>query len=330
MPTDHPATVDRIEMRSGADHPASEVFDRWEASLSDFYVPLAVTPGGSGSFRGWISRGRYADVELSTLGAAPQHVRRTRSLIARTDDEFLTATIQTRGRGRMYQDDRVADVGPGTMVFYDSTRPYRFDLETEWSMAVVQVPLRRLREHGIGTDDLPTAIALPGTSPAGLVSRYFRQVADLQDAGSEEAARLAGPALDLLAAAVSFASGIAVSQRSAAALGREQVLAFMRAHCADPALTVDRIADGCVMSRRTLYRIFDDLEEGPAAALRRMRVERACQLLLREPPLSIAAVANYSGFLTERHFYRAFRHEKGMTPAVFRMSEPTETSRRDR
>ncbi|WP_307817774.1 helix-turn-helix domain-containing protein [Nocardia acididurans] len=311
--------VEQVELQSGAEVPASERFDQWEAHLSDFYVPLAVSPVPQESFHGWIRRGSYGDVEVSALGSGAQHVRRTKSLIARTDDEFLTATIQTKGRGRLYQDDRVAEVVPGTLVFYDSTRPYAFDLDDDWGMSVVQVPLSRLRERtGLTGADLPTAIAIPEQGAVGVVTRFFRDLTRLQHTNPEQARLLAAPALDLLASAVRLAAGQGPPPRSADAFARERVLVYMRRHCTDPALTAQRIALGCKMSRRALYRIFDDFEEGPAAVLRRMRVNIAAELLLRDPLLPVSAVAHASGFATERQFYRSFRHEKGTTPSAFR------------
>ncbi|QLY30531.1 helix-turn-helix domain-containing protein [Nocardia huaxiensis] len=313
--------VEQVELNSAAEVPAAEKFDQWEAHLSDFYVPLAVSPKPQDDFHGWIRRGRYGDVEVSALGSGAQHVRRTRSLIARTDDEFLTATIQTKGHGRLYQDDRVAEVRPGTMVFYDSTRPYAFDLDTDWGMSVVQVPLSRLRERtGLTGADLPTAIAIPDTGAAGVIARFFRDLTELQRTAPEQARLLSAPALDLLVSAVRLAAGEAPPPRSADAYARERVLEYMRRHCTDPELTAERIAQGCAMSRRALYRIFDGFQEGPVAVLRRMRVNLAAELLVRDPLLPVSAVAHACGFATERQLYRSFRDEKGTTPSVFRKS----------
>lgn len=121
-----------------------------------------------------------------------------------------------------------------------------------------------------------------------------------------------------MAAAVVAASGRIPRDQSADVLNRQRVLNFMRAHCSDPELGVDRIAEGCRMSRRTLYRVFGEFEGGPGTVLRRMRIERACDLLRNAPQLPLSAVAKASGFLTERSFYRSFRLEMGTTPGAFR------------
>ncbi|NNH71914.1 AraC family transcriptional regulator [Nocardia uniformis] len=294
--------------------------------MSETYFPLAVSPSDPDEFHGWISHGSYSGVELSAVGSTSQRVRRTDRAIADAEDEHLLAGIFVKGHGRLHVGDQVAALGPGMMVLYSSGRKYHWDLDGDWQKAVVQIPLDRLRDHsGLTLDDVPTVLALPGTSATGVVSRFFCGLADLQRTDPEQAAVLASPAMDLLVSAVTLAAGSAPPTPDA--FVREQVLDYMRAHCADPGLTVHRIAEGCMMSRRTLYRVFDDFEGGPAAVLRRMRVERACELLARTT-LSIAAVANAAGFLTDRHFYRAFRTERGMTPAAFRVTDTVPFGRR--
>ncbi|GAB2510506.1 AraC-like ligand-binding domain-containing protein [Nocardia heshunensis] len=313
--------VRRIEVGDGAGETPGRVFEQWEARLSEAYVPLAVSPKGSGEFRGWITLGKYRDVELSTLGAGRQRVDRTKSLIARTDDEILHTSIQVKGRGRLHQDGRVAEVGPGEMVFYDSTRPYHWEFDEDWEMAAVLVPLGRLRERaGITPAAIPTATTVPRDSPAAVVSAFLLDLAELQNTRPEQAAALSRSATDLLASAISLTAGRAVPGAVAETLTVRQVVEFVRRHRSDPGLTVDDIAAGCGVSRRTLYRVLEQFGEGPAVMLRRMRIEHARELLTARPDLPVAAVARASGFATERQFYRAFRLETGLTPAGYRVA----------
>ncbi|WP_162958533.1 helix-turn-helix domain-containing protein [Nocardia yunnanensis] len=283
------------------------------------YVPLAVSPIPTGRFRGYIEHARYDELDLSIIGSTPQLIRRTESLIARGADEYLLASIPTQGAARLHQDSRVTDATPGAIVFYDSTRPYRWDAQQEFEQVVVQVPLSRLHErYGVDGREIPTATSFSADTAPGIVAQYFRGVAGLQRTDPGGAAILAEPGMDLLAAAVTAAAGRVPRDQSADALNRQRVLAFMRSHCADPDLGVDRIAEGCRMSRRTLYRVFGEFEGGPGTVLRRMRIERACDLLRNAPQLPLSAVAKASGFLTERSFYRSFRLEMGTTPGAFR------------
>lgn len=312
--------VNRIEVRSGGEQASSEAFESWEAHVSEAYVPLAVSPKPTGRFAGHIEHSRYHDLDLTVVGSSRQTIHRTNRLIARANDEFLLASIPLSGQARLYQDGRVAQVRPGEIVFYDTTRPYHWDFEDDWEQVVVQVPLSRLRErYGITDPEIATATAFSGDTAPGIVAEFFKGVAELRRTDPQGAALLAEPGADLLAAAVMVATGQMPRDQSADVLNRQRVLTFMRAHCADPDLGVDRIAEGCSMSRRTLYRVFGEVEGGPGTVLRRMRIERACDLLRNAPQLPLSAVAKASGFLTERSFYRSFRLEMGTTPGSFRV-----------
>ncbi|MFJ2665114.1 helix-turn-helix domain-containing protein [Nocardia fluminea] len=297
-----------------------ESFAEWESLLSESYVPLMVEPGDGGTFHGRIERSSQPGFELSTVSAGGQRIRRTRRGIAKTEGEFLLVSILTEGSGLLHQDDRVALVRPGDMVFYDTSRPYHWDLDGQWSQVVVQTPLEVLRQQlGPGGFPLPTAVTVTADSAGGVVAGFFRDLARIQQSAPGHAAVLADNGVKLLASAVRLASGEIPSGQPAQALSREQVLSFMRTRCADPSLTIDDIARACLVSRRTLYRLFGDVEDGLSAVLRRMRVECARTLLTRDPGRATATVALASGFASERHFFRAFRLETGMTPGEFRM-----------
>lgn len=305
---------DSPELRGG------EAFAQWESLLSESYVPLSVDPERGEAFHGRIVRGSMPGFELSTVGASGQRIRRTRSGIARTDGEFLFVSILTEGFGRLHQDGRIAVLRPGDMVFYDTTRPYHWDIDGSWSQVVARVPLHLLREY-VPTDRaaMPTAVTVSAESPGGVVAGFFRDLARIQQVAPEQATVLADNGVKLLASAVTLAGGALPTGQSAQALSREQVLSFMRARCTDPNLTVDEIARACLVSRRSLYRLFDEPGDGLSAVLRRMRVECAQLLLVRDTGRSTASIATASGFASERHFFRAFRLETGMTPGEYRL-----------
>ncbi|MFD4442708.1 helix-turn-helix domain-containing protein [Nocardia sp. NPDC058519] len=305
------------ETRAGS----SESFAEWESLLSESYVPLMVDPCDDGAFHGRIERTSQPGFDLSTISAGAQRIRRTTRGIAKTEGEFLLVSILTEGSGLLHQDGRVALVRPGDMVFYDTSRPYHWDLGAPWAQVVVQTPLEVLRQQlGSGSNTpLPTAVTVTADSAGGVVAGFFRDLARIQESAPGHATVLADSGVKLLASAVRLASGDIPSGEPAEALSREQVLAFMRTRCADPSLTIDDIARACLVSRRTLYRLFGDVEDGLSAVLRRMRVECARTLLARYPGRATATVALASGFASERHFFRAFRMETGMTPGEFRM-----------
>jgi len=92
-------------------------------------------------------------------------------------------------------------------------------------------------------------------------------------------------------------------------------------------LSLEDLASTAGVSRWHLTRLFRDaMGMPPHAYLCKIRVERA-QQLLRNPNLSISAIAMDVGFCDQSHLNRHFKKIVGCTPAVFRRSLGGESSR---
>ena len=52
-----------------------------------------------------------------------------------------------------------------------------------------------------------------------------------------------------------------------------------------------------------------------------LRIQRACELLLRQPRQSVATIAVELGFADESHFRRHFRRIVGTTPSRYRSEQ---------
>lgn len=301
-----------------ADSAETEIFDRWEAMMTAAYVPLAVTPARSGlrNFHGRIVSGTYGDLRVSRLITAGQTVRRTTRLISGATHEYLLASIHTAGTGILRQGDRSAVVGPGEMVFYDTTVPYHWEIGGDFEQVVVQVPLAAVVARLGGRIGLLTAVTVPAHGVGAVVSGFFRGLAQVQEQDAAAAAVLAGQGTDLLASAVAVLGDGGSPRESTAALSWERVVRFVRDNCSDPELGIEAIARSCHMSRRTLYRLCATHHTTPGDLLRQLRVRHAEELLCTKR--SLAAIAAAAGFSSERHFYRAFRVETGRAPGEYR------------
>ena len=294
-----------------------EAFAYWREMICATFVGLAAEPVTAGRFSGRIEHVPVGDLELSAVVAGSQHVRRTRSLIAQGNEEYLLASIQRRGTGRVEQDGRAATLSPGDIAFYDSTRPYTLHFDNPFHQLVVQVPKREVM---LRDTRQMTARALGRGSPGGVVSTFFTSLFDLAKGSPEQSRVLLPHAVGLLSAATSFAVWAEPGPDAADALARERVLDFLRRNLADPRLDAETVAKACNVSRRTLYRMLSD--EGVAAQLRRMRIERAKAMLLHDPQRLVASVAFACGFDSESGFHRAFRAATAMTPAEYRRHCP--------
>lgn len=293
--------------------PAQEAFDYWREMICATFVRLAADPVADRRFSGKIEHVPVGDLELSTVVAGSQHVRRTRSLIAQSDEAYLLASIQLRGRGRVEQDGRAALLSIGDIAFYDSTRPYTLHFDDRFHQLVVQVPKREVPLRD--TTSL-TARTLGPRGPGGVIPQFFTSLAREMKSSPEQSMVLLPHAIGLLSAAASFANRSRPEPGAVEALAQERVLDFMRRNLSDPGLDAATIAKACNVSRRTLYRIVG--EEGVGTRLRRMRIERAKAMLLDEPTRPVGSVGVACGFDSESGFYRAFRGATGQTPGSFR------------
>lgn len=295
--------------------PAVDAFAYWQDLICDTFVQLAATPTTPGPFSGRIDHVTVDEVELSTVSAAGQDVRRTPRLIARSSEEYVLTSIQLAGAGLVMQDGRMASLVPGAMAFYDSTRPYTLHFDGRFRQLVVQVPRRAVPVRAL---ERATAVALQPGGSGRLIADFFVGLSRLQASDPAGARALSPHAMGLLTSALGLAAGAAPPAPSSAALARQRVLTFLESRCTDPRLDVDTVATACHLSRRSLFRLFAEGDEGIAGTLRRLRVERAKVLLRTEPHRPIAAVAAACGFAGEAQLHRAFRTLVGTTPAAYR------------
>lgn len=222
--------------------PTGEAFAYWREMICATFVRLAAEPVAADRFSGRIEHVPLGDIELSAVVAGSQHVRRTRSLIAQGDEEYLLASIQRQGTGRVEQDGRAATLSPGDLAFYDSTRPYTLHFDEPFHQLVVQIPKRALMLR----DTRPlTARALVQGTPGGVVAAFFTSLFGVAQGSSEQPGMLLPHAVGLLSAAASFAARAEPGAEAAQALARERVLEYLRRHLADPRLDAAAVAKAC-------------------------------------------------------------------------------------
>jgi AraC-like DNA-binding protein len=98
----------------------------------------------------------------------------------------------------------------------------------------------------------------------------------------------------------------------------EQVRAAIEANLGDETFSVERLASEVAQSRGNLHRRLRELiGESPSELIRRMRLERAAQLLESDAG-SVAEVAYAVGFKSVAHFSNAFNEMHGVRPSAWR------------
>ncbi|GAA2620952.1 helix-turn-helix domain-containing protein [Streptomyces tubercidicus] len=290
----------------------------WHDAVRRTFVPLDVTVPKDRPFTGSVATDLLGQLRISTVDADRELVRRSKSLITESANEYLLLNLQMRGTGVVVQDGRTAVLRPGEFALYDTTRPYTLEHPERFETVVFQMPrqalgmpesdLRRITGVTIGAEQDLTTLVVPFLS---------RLAAEAGTYSPEVGALLARNVGDLLFTVVTERLGRDAAPTDA---GRQALLLrvrhFIDAHLADPALSAEAIAAHHHISVRHLQRLFQADGTTVNGWIRSRRLEESGRELARPRRTrpAVAAVAQRWGFVSPAHFSRAFRAAYGMSP----------------
>jgi AraC-like DNA-binding protein len=284
----------------------------WTDMVCNTYVQLDCdAAAGSTTIEGDIRADALATLQLSTVTATPQVVRRTAAKIARASEDYFLVSIQTLGEGAIAQDGRTARLAPGDFALYDSTRPYELRFDRPFQQYVLRLPGPTLRT-ALRNTQLLTASTVSGQRGAGhlMIGMIRTLAADIGTLAPESAAAVAESVTQILIAGLSALP--AARQRPVSQLTgyhREQIKACARSRLRDPALTVASIAAQLRVSPSTLHRAWAGEACSIAEWIWAQRLDGARRDLC-DPSLgarSVSEIAFSWGFNDAAHFSRAFR-----------------------
>jgi AraC-like DNA-binding protein len=308
--------------------PVDQRLSFWREVTSQTFVPLDTRCESQleSSFQARLEISALGPVQAALMTGTPHAVHRTSKLIHQNDPELCKLSLCVRGSGAVVQDDRQAELMPGDLVIYETSRPYSGRLNPgistsqmlilQFERSLFPLPPRALRQL--------TAARIPGDQGIGaLTSGFLLQLARrFEEYSPADTARLSSIALNLLAAAFAHALDADTSvppetrQRALTA----QILAFIEQNLGDPELRPGAIAAAHHISIRYLHKLFHEHGDTVAAWIRERRLER-CRRDLADPLLGsrpISAIAARWGFTSPAHFSQAFRSANGLSPRQFR------------
>ena len=299
-------------------------FDEWENLICQTFVPLqARSPGDADIFRGGVVSAALGTVTMAEVTASHAVVERTPRLIRQEDPEFYKFGLQVTGSCIIEQDNREAQLSPGDLAIYDTSRPYRIRFGDDFHMIVAMFPrhLVHLPANHMATF---TAVRLVGDQGlAALLSPLMRGLsADVAPSGGGIATHLGDAVVDLVTAA--FAEQMACMLPVETSPGRralmEKVYRFIDENLQDPDLSSQSIAAAHFTSVRRLQKAFQDEGASVAAMIRERRLERCRRELSSAGNTDdpIALIAARWGFLDAAHFSRLFRSAYGYSPREYR------------
>ena len=278
----------------------------------------------AGSIRaGWAGRLMIANVR-----STGQDIRRTTKLIGDADNAYFQVALVAGGTGRLSQDDRDAELGPGDCAVYETTRPFQWQFDNAWDVWVFSLPADSVRLTEAQRRHL-SACRLDGTRGlTGVVSRFLLDLARHgEDLPAEQSDQVLAHASDLVITLLGQhleATDTVRGARHGSLMPR--IKDYIQQHLHDPGLDPARIAAAVHISTRYLHKLFQAEHDTVALYVRGLRLDQARRDLLdpRHAQHSIAAIAHACGFGDLSGFNRAFKTAYGLSPTDLRT--PTTTS----
>jgi AraC-like DNA-binding protein len=250
---------------------------------------------------------------LVDCAAAPTIGRRDRREIARTEGDWVVATIHVRGRSRFVQGDCAVEPAAGSVLVWHSTRPAEFAISQTLVKRSVYLP-RDLLAGVCRQLDPRSAIVLAPDDPA--VALFRAVAADVARCAHalDTSARTASARVlaDLLATCLQphRLPGRAALQTGLFALACDHI----ERRISDPQLRPTTVAEELRVPLRTLQDVFTQRGETIWAHIRTLRLERSYTELQRGADRTVMEIAFANGFTNAAHFTRCFREHFGLPP----------------
>ncbi len=281
-------------------------------------------------FAATISTAHVGSTLLTRFRSSPVHSERTTSHLGDSYTSLLQVGMVLEGSLEARQSDRVAVVGPGQGACILLDRPFS-STNDFLDLVQVDVPATTVLGWGIDVANLHCR-TWRLSSLARICVRFLTEFVSQAPKGPAGT----GHNLDAVVLGMSrilvedCAAGLRQPSLSPEDLLRARATSYIDHHFSEPSLEPKTLAEALGISRRYLYRLFEDGDQSVAGILRNRRLDRASLILTlpQDTPPSIRSVARLSGFRGEDQFTRCFRARFGVSPTQFHahpgdFSDPT-------
>jgi AraC-like DNA-binding protein len=295
----------------------------WTEAVSRVLTPVTVTARDARTFSGRITSEQLGYLRISTIEASPARVTREARQSSAAAERYLAVGLQRSGHAALRQDGRVARVGPGQLVLWDTSRPHVLDHPGGLDLVVFRIPRRAIGLSDTEVEQATARAISPDAGVGGMLAPFLAALAET--AGScraDVADRLAGNTIDLVATLVAEHAEPKVADQDVAhrALAL-RIRQFVNLNLGDPELSPEGIAAEHSISVRYLHRLFEGEGTTVGRWIQQRRLEECSRELPRRGAVNptVSAVARRWGFTNASHFSRVFRAAYGMTPREWRV-----------
>lgn len=298
--------------------------DAWRGAVRRSFLDLQCDVAQPASFSCSVLLARFSTSVVAELAVGASRVVRLRRDAENDARACFKILWQLGGRSRVTQGHHSAVLEPGMWSVYDTTREYGIESSERSRFMVLLMPQSESHGWSSGIEALAGRALDGGGAPRIVMSALAGMLRDGTLLDSESQRTLQDSTVALMERALDAevqARGLSLSADNATRLARAQD--WMRAHLANPHLTIEAVAQACGMSRRSLYNLFLASGTTPHAFLQQVRLQRA-RALLGQPgsrEIAVTQIAQDCGFADPAYFSRVFRRAYGQPPSLWRQKQ---------
>lgn len=302
------------------DHlPALARADHWNSVIAQAYFPLDLTFRDTARFEGQLALREVGDVSLSRLQTKAVQYERHRRHIAGTAEEQYLITIPRKTPVEFHQLGRDVRCDPGGFILERGDEPYRFSYGSANDLYVLKIAKPLLAEK-LRNPDGYCALVFDGREGLGSLFTMMAQQIHTQAPDDKGGCAVLGRQLtELLALTLDRTSDVTQGAGSSVRIGhRSRAEEIIRRNLSDNALSPEKVAEACGISKRYLHELFADVNYTVSQYVREQRLAAARNLLQMPNPGQMSDIAYRFGFSDQAQFSRLFKAMFGQTPSGFR------------
>jgi AraC-like DNA-binding protein len=294
----------------------------WQYAMGEVFVPVTidrVTDASVGGSIRSLSVGRMMFAEVMATG---QHIQRTENHISKADNAYFQIALVAGGVARVAQDGRQAELRPGDLAVYETTRPFEWHFDEAWDVWVFSLPVRSVRLSESERRLLTARRHDGSTGITGVVSRFLLDICrNSEHLRTDQSEQVLAQASDLVVTLLSGSIDGGDTVRGCAQRSLMlRIKDYIDQHLSDPALGPRQIASAVNISTRYLHQLFEAERHTVSLYIRALRLDRSRRDLL-DPRLadrSISAIAFGCGFGDLSGVNRVFKGAYGVSPSEMR------------
>ncbi|UWN48077.1 Transcriptional activator FeaR [Alcanivorax sp. ALC70] len=299
-------------------HQVIEGFRPWQNFVNCNFPWLEMSASKTQDFRADVQLCNFDHRAVAVIRSDSCQVRRTGFGARRAEEGLLKVMWQQNGRTAVEQDGRETLLHTGDVTICDTARPYQLAMEDHAQLAILMLPYQAIP----GWERLSQRVCAHTLNDRTTARAALAAVMALLDQPGDGAGN-ASPVFQAVQMMLSALLHCATApDKLSAATTLDVAHQHVLAHIDDPELSPDELAGALHVSRRALYRLFEEHQLTPGRFIRRVRLDAVREALAApdNEHRSILEIALDYGFTDSASFSRAFKATFGVSPSEWRHS----------